>query len=185
MEKSDSQLIKAFQSEGDLGAAEELLLRYKDKLYSFLFQMLGAQHDAQDALQETMLSVLKNLNGYNEQNQFKAWIFRIARNKAINVMRFRKKTVLSDEPEMLENQMNTDSGEETSSRISKEEKISELNKALQKLPDNEREVVVLRIQGEIPFKEIAEMTGVSINTVLGRMHNAKKRLKQLLETMPS
>jgi len=53
------------------------------------------------------------------------------------------------------------------------------------LPQVEREVVLMRIQGEIPFKEIAELTGVSINTVLGRMHNAKKRLKQIMETMPA
>lgn len=145
--------------------------------------MLGSEHDAQDALQETMIGVLHNLKNYQEQNQFKAWIFRIARNKAINVMRLRQKTVLSDQPEKLESSM--EPNEESDSSLVRDEKILELNKALQKLPQVEREVVLMRIQGEIPFKEIAELTGVSINTVLGRMHNAKKRLKQIMETMPA
>ena len=163
-----------------MAAAEQLLLRYQNQVYGFLFTMLKTQHDAEDALQETYFSALRVLKNYTEQNQFKPWIFRIARNQAITIIRRRKRVTVQETPYNVPGTDETDNQPQPGEMMARQEQIDAFRAAMDQLPEQEREVVALRVQSEMPFKEIALIMDCSINTVLGRMHNAKQRLKQLM-----
>lgn len=182
MESSDIQLISQFRDHHDLEAVESLFQRYQDVLFGFLVSILKESHDAEDALQETFFQAMKGLKNYREQNQFKAWIFKIARNQAITIIRKRNRYSVQEDPhqhaEIQGGEAHSDSL--PMEHMAKEESIESLKQAMEQLPDVEREVVILRLQSNLPFKEIAKTMNCSINTVLGRMHNAKKRLKQTL-----
>ena len=185
METDDETLLLRIREHDDMGAAGQLLRRYQNQIYAFVFGMLKEKHDAEDVVQETFTKALAHLDSYTERHQFKAWLFRIARNEAVTIIRRRKRTVLQESPYAISDDdpfqpMN----QEPRQVLERREALAALDSALERLPSAEKEVVVLRLKAEVPFKEIASIMNCSINTVLGRMHNAKKRLKQLLEEQP-
>lgn len=180
MDDSDGQLIARFQDRNDLQAVEQLFQRHQDAVFGFLVSMLKEPHDAEDALQETFCRAIRGLQTYREQQQFKAWLFRIARNEAVTIIRKRSRISLQEDPYQLAETGEADSSDLPVEKLAREEDYQSLEEALKQLPEAEREVVVLRLQSDISFKEIASLMNCSINTVLGRMHNAKKRLRQLL-----
>ena len=179
----DSLLIRKFCSDGDGEAAAELLGKYERALYQFIRQMLHHSQDCEDAMQETFSKALCALPRYREENHFKSWLFRIGRNEAISVIRRRRRTVIVESPEERpEADPLIDSQPAVSEVMEQRERLQALDQAISQLPEKEREVVAMRTQGELPFKEIAEIVGAPIGTVLARMHAAKKRLKSLLNT---
>ena len=170
----DNQLIKRCV-DGDDKAFEMLYNRYRLQLYSYLNKLLPGQSAMVDDLfQQTWVKVLDVLPRYQDQNRFISWLFRIAHNLAIDHFRRESRQEFVEVHERIadENTVPWD-------RVHREELKSSLAEALDELSDEQREVVLLR-QREIPFKEIAEIQGVSINTVLGRMHYAVKKLQNVL-----
>jgi len=163
---------------GDKSAQEELLRRYQNRLYTYLFRVLKNKHQAEDALQETFMLVLKNIAKYKEQGNFNAWIFRIAYRQALQIFRKRKRKLNNLEqiepiiPKQTENIRDV---------IIRNEQYSNIKLAVAKLPDDEQTVVSLRIYAKLSFKEIANIMDCPINTALGRMRNALKRLKKELQ----
>lgn len=180
MDESDGQLIARFRDRNDLQAVEQLFQRYQDAVFGFLVSMLKEPHDAEDALQETFCRAIGGLQNYREQQHFKAWLFRIARNEAVTIIRKRRRVSLHEDPYQAAEIAEVDSTDLPVEKLTREEVYQSLEEALKQLPAAEREVVVLRLQSDVPFKEIASLMDCSINTVLGRMHNAKKRLRHLL-----
>lgn len=180
----EAELIQRFKDDRDLSAAAELLTSYEKRLYQYLYRVLGHRQDAEDALAETFGKALRGLEGYEERRQFKSWIFRIAHHEAINVIRRRERVVVQEEPERnLEDGTSGDGiGGEARflERLMTKERMEQLRRAIPRLPVAEREVLLLRMKSELSFKEIAEVTDSPLNTVLGRMHNAKKRLRELI-----
>ncbi len=182
----DPALVRRFCDDGDREAAAELLGKYERALYNYLWQMLRHTQDCEDAIQNTFAKALRALPRYREQSHFKSWLFRIGHNEAIDAIRRRKRTVADEAPEEhaaadpLARQVPTASEE-----LERGERTDALREAVTKLPDAEREVLLLRLQGDVPFKEIAKVTGSPLGTVLARMHNAKKRLRPLLEPLLS
>jgi RNA polymerase sigma-70 factor (ECF subfamily) len=178
----DSTLIRKFCNDGDAGAATELLGKYEQALYQFIWQMLRHPQDCEDAMQETFSKALRALPRYREENHFKSWLFRIGHNEAINIIRSRQRTAVTESLEdLVETDILTDHSPSASELLEKDERLRALDEAVAKLPDAEQEVLAMRLQAELSFKEIARITGAPIGTVLGRMHNAKKRLKPFLE----
>jgi RNA polymerase sigma-70 factor (ECF subfamily) len=172
----DSTLIERFCRGGDLRAAGELLGRYERELYNYLWQMLRHTQDSEDALQETFAKALRALPRYREENHFKSWLFRIGHNEGLNVIRRRKRAGALPEAEL---ELETASAADAQVEVA--ERASALHEAIGALPDAERQVVVMRLQSEMPFREIAEVVGAPLGTVLARMHAAKRRLKEMLE----
>ena len=172
----DSSLIDRFCRAGDLRAASELFGRYERELYNYLWQMLRNTHDSEDVLQETFVRALRALPRYREENHFKSWLFRIGHNEGLNVIRRRKRA--NALPESAPEPASEDSA---AAPVEAAERASALHEAIAELPDVERQVVVMRLQSEMPFREIAEVVGAPLGTVLARMHNAKRRLKTILE----
>lgn len=179
----DSFFIRKYCNEGDGDAAIELLKRYERPLYQFIWQMLQQQQDCEDVMQETFRKALRALPDYREENHFKSWLFRIGRNEAIDIIRRRRRTIVAEAPEEylggVEDIVSLPGPREL---IEEKESVQALMRAIALLPEKEKEVVAMRTQGELSFKEIAKIVGAPIGTVLARMHAAKKKLKSLLNT---
>lgn len=170
----DSELI-ARCGNGDEQAFELLYQRYRLQLYSYLNKLVPGRADIVDDLyQQTWIRVLDSLARYREQKHFLSWLFRIAHNLAMDHFRQQAKheTVeLDEKASVTENPPWVDTD--------RQELAAALGKAVEELPREQREVFLLRQQG-IPFKEIAAVQEVGLNTALGRMHYAVNSLRQLL-----
>lgn len=175
---SESDLI-ARARKGDMTSANQLLSRYQRPLWGFLLSLLGHQADAEDALQETCLKALRGLSGYRDERKFKSWLFQIAYRESLTLRRRQKRApVTTEDADELESL--ADAEPLATVRLESIEARQRLRACVERLPEAEREVVLLRLQRDIPFREIAEITGAPLNTVLGRMRNATLRLRSMM-----
>ncbi|MEM1083528.1 MAG: sigma-70 family RNA polymerase sigma factor [Verrucomicrobiota bacterium] len=179
MERSDRDLIDHYLRKGDTASVRELLGRYEDRLHRYLWQMLRHHQDCEDALQESFRKALKALPNYHEESHFKSWLFRIGHNTALDMIRRRKKIV---ELDGLDGSDMKSGDEQPREAIEAKEQAEAVRRAVDDLPAHEREVVSLRMQADLSFREIAQAIGVPLGTVLGRMHKAKQRLRTKLST---
>lgn len=178
---TDDELILDFVR-GDALAFEELVLRYKNSLYQYISVMTGDEGAAGDIFQEVFLSVYKNAQKYQPQGKFKAWLFRLARNRVLNYFRDKDPLFSLDqtdeegkEPlhEMLP------SGEELPlEMLERAELAEEIRRASLALPPKQREIVYLRQY--MSFKDIAQMLGLPLGTVLVTSHRAIKKMQSML-----
>ncbi|HYY51996.1 MAG TPA: RNA polymerase sigma factor [Myxococcales bacterium] len=184
-ERTDEELLAAYQ-QGDPGAFESLLRRYRAPLYTFLLRMLGDREKAEDLAQETFLRIVKGASGWEHRARFQTWLFTIARNLCVDQSRrdrFRRADSLDaegrdGEPPLVESVPGAGIDPERGAASAKVRPL--LQKALLSLPAEQREVFILREQAGVPFREIAEMTGVNENTVKSRMRYALEGLRKAL-----
>lgn len=182
MEQTDAQLVKEYCKHGSLRAAGELVDRHALPVHRFLWQMLRQQQDCEDASQETFRKVLRALPQYEEKGRFAAWVFSVARNEALIVLRKRGRFV-SDETETGSRTARTASPYPNGAEhAALSEDAQRLEAAISELPSTEKEVVLLRLRENLGFREIAEITKSPLNTVLGRMHRARQKLKLALKS---
>jgi RNA polymerase sigma-70 factor (ECF subfamily) len=180
---NDAALISAY-IQGDSKAFETLLNRSKSKVYTTIYLIVKDRYIAEDLLQETYIKALDVINQgkYNEEGKFLPWIVRIAHNMAIDHFRKEKrypKIVLEDGSPLWNSfQFAEESSED---KQLKEDLIVNIRDLIKKLPDEQREVLVMRHYEELSFQEIAELTNVSINTALGRMRYALINLRKMLD----
>lgn len=180
----DSKLLSAYKN-GDEEAFKQLLEKYRNRVYTTVYLIVKDQYVAEDLTQDVFIKVIKTIkNGkYNEEGKFLPWLLRISHNLAIDYFRKIKRnpTIVREDGTDLFNSLYFADDNAESTRINKEthKKIRELIKTL---PKSQREVLIMRHFTDMSFKEIADMTGVSINTALGRMRyaliNLRKKLKQ-------
>lgn len=178
---TDAELVRQARR-GDDNALEMLLRRYQDPLYGYLLRMLKNRQDAEETVQAAFLIAIRSLSRYREQGRFKAWLFRIAHREALRVLRRTKRRreifeqgADSTVDEGIDPQPQPDEAAEAG------EKRQRLETALGTLPAVEREVVLLRMKEDLTFKEIAKLTGCPLGTALGRMRNALRRLREMME----
>jgi len=181
----DSVLITLYRN-GNEAAFNLLVDRYQSKVFTTIFLIVKDQDVAEDLLQDVFVKVLHTLNSdkYNEEGKFQPWVMRIAHNMAIDYFRKAKRypTILLEDGSNLLNSLSfaEDSSEEQ--RI-KEETLAFVRNLIDELPEAQKEVVIMRHYLDMSFQEIAEQTGVSINTALGRMRYAlnhiRKKMKQV------
>ena len=181
----DGVLITSYRN-GNEAAFNLLVDRYKSKVFTTIFLIVKDQDVAEDLLQDVFVKVLHTFNSdkYNEEGKFQPWVMRIAHNMAIDHFRKAKRypTILLEDGSNLFNSLSfaEDSSEEQ--RI-KEETLVWVRNLIDELPEAQREVVIMRHYLDMSFQEIAEQTGVSINTALGRMRYAlnhiHKKMKQV------
>ena len=174
---NDARLIYKLKL-GNRRAFDKLFIRYRDPLFGFLFHLTGNKQDAEDLFQETFIRIINNIHSYSHQNKFKSWIFKIAH----NCFREKERTTKTSTTENLESweERNSDfnSIRLVDTIIEQKEFMKYYTKALGTLSCDLKTVFLLRVQSELPFKEIAEILGCSINTVLGRMHYALMNLRK-------
>lgn len=180
--KSDRILIKMFIGGDEMGLVE-LLNRYQARVYTAINLKVKDASLADDIFQEAFIKVIHNLKEgkYNEEGKFLPWVMRIAHNLVID--HFRK---VQRSPSMINNdefdvfEILELPQENVESTMVKNQRDMDLRKVIQKLPEDQKEVLIMRHFCEMSFKEIAEITGVSINTALGRMRYALQNLRKLI-----
>lgn len=183
---ADEELVSFFCA-GQNEAFDELLLRYKDRLYSYISYIVKNNDVADDLFQETFVKAIITLRQgkYHESGKFYAWLTRIAHNLLIDQIRSERNENLSyhqDEENNLRDQTSILVFNRENEMV-QEQMLKEVKLMVDKLPNSQREVVFMRYYQDLSFKEIADITGVSINTALGRMHYAVKNMKRMAKKM--
>ena len=179
----DALLVKNYMA-GDENALSILINRHQSKIYGFIYSKILDRDISDDIFQDTFVKVIKTLksNSYNEEGKFLPWVMRIAHNLIIDHFRRNKKmpmfreteefsifSIMTDHSLTVENQMISDQVQE------------DLKKIIEELPEDQKEVLIMRIYQDLSFKEISELTGVSINTALGRMRYALMNLRKVID----
>ena len=181
---NDAELITSYKN-GNESAFSELLKRYSAKVYTSILLIVKDRYKAEDLLQECFMKAIDRMSRgvYNEEGKFGPWISRMAHNMAIDHYRKQKRnpTVILEDGSPVFNTMEFTEESIESVQIEKERNIR-LKELVQELPETQREVLIMRHYSGLSFQEIAEETGVSINTALGRMRyaliNLRKKVKQ-------
>jgi RNA polymerase sigma factor (sigma-70 family) len=177
----DNDLIRNFQN-GDESSLEILISRYKEKIYTTIFFLVKDKPLAEDLFQDVFIKIIETIrsNRYNEEGKFLHWALRISHNLCVDYFRKSKRTqFISGEStnifEMLE--LNSDAAD---TRIVQNQSHDKIRKMLDLLPEEQREVIILRHFADFSFKEIAEITNSSINTSLGRMRYGLINLRKMM-----
>ena len=178
----DTQLVHAFQ-EGNSQALEVLVNRYKDKLFSSILFLVKDKYLAEDLFQDVFIKIIDTIrNGrYTEEGKFLPWAMRIAHNLCVDHFRKIKRTPAvktSDDRDIFELINVCEDGADK--KIMQNQTHDRVRKMLDMLPEEQREVIVLRHYADLSFKEIAEMTNCSINTALGRMRYGLINIRKMM-----
>ncbi|WP_374539821.1 RNA polymerase sigma factor [Flavobacterium sp.] len=180
---SDAILLKNY-IDGDESALAILIERHQAKVYGFIYSKVGDTTISDDIFQDTFIKVIKTLktNAYNEEGKFLPWLMRIAHNQTIDFFRKNKKMPMQRETEeySIFNFM-SDSAQNIEGKLIEFQVEKDLKRLVESLPEDQREVLKMRFYDDLSFKEIADITGVSINTALGRMRYAVINLRKLIE----
>ena len=179
---SDTQLILAFQ-DGQGLALEALINRYKEKLFSSILFIVKDKYLAEDLFQETFVRIIDTLRckRYNEEGKFLPWAIRIAHNLCVDYFRKVKRTppiVTNDNQDIFDVLVVVN--ENAEQKVIRNQTHDRVHRMLNELPEEQREVIVLRHFGDMSFKEIAEVTNCSINTALGRMRYGLINLRKMM-----
>ena len=180
----DDQLLSAYAERGDQRAFQQLVNRHKDRVYGFILGMVHDSELANDLFQDTFLKVIdvmhRRRGGYDPQGRFLGWVLMIARNVVYDYKRSRSKwkDIANDDEEYWDRI--PDDAKSADEQLYLKERSQWLDACIESLPPSQREVVLLRQDAELTFREIAEITGVSINTALGRMRYALIHLRAMI-----
>ena len=179
---TDEQLV-CESANGNNEAFDTLLIRYKQRLFSYIFQMVRDRDLADDIFQETFIKAITTIRQgrYSDMGKFSAWLYRIARNLAVDSFRAEKgENVVSADDADYDVLNRRELAEDTIEDVMVDLQIEEdLRRLVDRLPDVQRQVLEMRYYQDLSFKEIAEITGVSINTALGRMRYAILNLRRM------
>lgn len=181
--QDDSALVQDYVN-GNEKALEVLIIRHKLKIYNFVYSKVFDRDTAEDIFQETFIKVIRTLKRgvYNEEGKFLPWVMRIAHNLVIDFFRKNNRIPTFDNNDEFDIFQLIGDGNPTAERVMIEEQVVEdLQKLIVELPDDQKDVLTMRLYKDMSFKEIAESTGVSINTALGRMRYAIINLRKLIE----
>ncbi len=172
---SDEELLQRFAS-GERAALEELFRRYRQPAYRVAFRLLGHEADALDAVQEGFVKALTHLAGFQGRSSFKTWLLRVVSNAALDLGRQRgRRETLTLEGELGHPQLLT--GDESGFSMEQADLRVLLDRALDTLSDVQRQTFVLYADAELTYREIAEVMGASIGTVMSRLFYARQKLK--------
>ena len=169
---------------GDESALETLVYRHKHRIYSFIYSKVYDRDVAEDIFQDTFIKVIRTLKkgAYNEEGKFLPWVMRISHNLVIDF--FRKNNRMpkfSNTDEFNIFSVLSDTSLNAENSLIKEQVETDVRRLVDELPDDQREVLLMRIYEDLSFKEISDKTGVSINTALGRMRYALINIRKLIK----
>ena len=181
---ADEELV-ALYAKGNNPAFDVLLNRYKSSVHSYIYYIVRNRDLTEDVFQETFVKAIVTIQQgrYSENGKFKAWIMRIAHNLIIDHFRQERNenTISNDEVDVdLFNDIRL-SDCTAEDQMVQNQVYADVRKLVRHLPDNQREVLEMRYYQDMSFKEIAEVTGVSINTALGRMRYAILNMRRMAE----
>jgi len=180
---TDADLVKSYINGSEI-ALETLVNRHKLQIFNFINSKINDRDTSEDIFQDTFIKVIRTLkNGlYNEEGKFLPWIMRIAHNLVID--HFRKSNrvpTIENKEEFDIFQFVSDTAPNAENILIEDQILKDIQKLIQELPHDQKEVLIMRMYRDMSFKEIAENTKVSINTALGRMRYAIINLRKLIE----
>lgn len=182
-DKADLELVKMYIAGCESGLIE-LLNRYKSKIYTAIHMQVKDDYLADDIFQETFIKVISILREgrYDEQGKFLSWVVRIAQNMVIDYFRkeSRGPSMVSSESQDIFDLLEI-SDEDIETKIVRNQISYDLTRLIQLLPDEQKEVLIMRQFCDMTYKEISDVSGISINTALGRMRYALVNLRRLIE----
>ena len=185
LQKMTDDTLVALYSKGNNQAFDILLDRYKDKLYSYIYFVVRNEEQTEDLFQETFVKAIVTIQQgrYSADGKFGAWLTRIAHNLVIDFFRQeRNENVVSNDEVEIDLFNNANLSDDTiETQMVNEQVLCDVRRLMVFLPENQREVVYMRFYQDLSFKEIAEITGVSSNTSLGRMRYALLNLRRMAE----
>ncbi len=179
----DALLVNKYVA-GDENALAILIKRHQSKIFGFIYSKILDRDLADDIFQDTFVKVIKTLksNSYNEEGKFLPWVMRIASNLIIDHYRRNKKMpMLRETEEFSIFSILRDSSPNIESEMITTQVELDLKKIIKGLPEDQQEVLMMRIYQDLSFKEISDLTGVSINTALGRMRYALMNMRKVIE----
>ncbi len=179
----DQELIRLY-ADGNADALSVLVIRYKDKLYTSIYLLVKDRYLAEDIFQETFFKIIDTLNEgkYKDEGKFLPWAMRIAHNLCIDHFRKVSRTPViktTDNRDIFDTLTFSEEGVEKS--IIQSQTSDKVVKMIEKLPEDQREVVVMRHYADLSFKEIARLTNCSVNTALGRMRYGLINLRKMMD----
>jgi len=180
---TDAVLVKNYMN-GDESALSVLIHRHKQRIYSFIYSKVFDKDITEDIFQDAFIKVIKNLKlgKYNEEGKFLPWVMRISHNLVID--HFRKNNRMPKFDNSGDFNIFSVLGDpalNAEKRIIKDQVECDLRRLITELPEDQKEVLVMRMYKDMSFKEISERTGVSINTALGRMRYALINLRKVID----
>ncbi len=180
---TDATLVSNY-IKGDERAIEILITRHKQRVYSFIYSKVFDRDVAEDIFQDTFIKVIRTLKHgkYNEEGKFLPWVMRISHNLVIDY--FRKNNRMpkfSNTGDFNIFSVLSDSSLDAEKSIIKSQVEKDVRRVIEELPEDQKEVLVMRVYNEMSFKEISEKTGVSINTALGRMRYALINMRKIID----
>ena len=169
---SEQELVHAY-IKGNENAIEQLILRHKNRVYTYIFYKVKDEELAEDIFQDTFIKVINTIKKgkYNDEGKFLPWVLRIAHNLVIDF--FRKNARMP--------MVNSSPNKNVEQSMQSSQTYKHLKKLIRHLPNDQKEVIMMRMYFDMSFKEIADMTNVSINTSLGRMRYGLINLRKMIE----
>lgn len=183
VEITDAVLVRNYM-DGSEAALSKLITRHQHRIYSFIFSKVFDRDVAEDIFQDTFIKVINTLKKgkYNEEGKFLPWVMRIAHNLVIDHFRKNKRMPKFDNSgDFNIFSILSDSDLNVETQIIKDQIENDVKELIKELPEDQLEVLTMRIYKDMSFKEISERTGVSINTALGRMRYALINLRKIIE----
>jgi RNA polymerase sigma-70 factor (ECF subfamily) len=181
---NDNRLVRKF-IDGDQEAIEMLITRHKDRVYTYIALIVKNQHLADDIFQDTFIKVIRSLKTgkYTDNGKFISWVLRIAHNLIIDHFRKEKLMGMTSNEDSEFDLFNSPrfSDDNIEDQLIYKQITSDVRRLIEELPDDQRQVIIMRHYLGLSFKEIADRTGVSINTALGRMRYALINLRKIID----
>jgi len=175
-EQPDSEIVRQIQSD-DAAAFDELMRRYKRPVVSFIFRMLGNSQDADDVAQDVFVRVYQNLDTYRPETKFSTWLFALARNAAIDRIRWRAR----HRTESIESAPEIVASSGTAEEVNAHEIGDQIAAAITKLPEDQKTAIVLSEYHGMSYAEIAGVMRCSEKSVESRLYRAKQTLRAALQ----
>lgn len=180
--QTDNQLVQSYIN-GDANALNELVERYKDKIYTSIYLLVKDKYLAEDIFQDVFIRIIDTLRGgkYTDEGKFLPWAMRIAHNMCVDHFRKVKRSPsikTSDDHDIFEVLNFHEAGADQ--KIMASQSHDKVRKMVDLLPEDQREVIIMRHYADLSFKEIAELTNCSINTALGRMRYGLINLRKMM-----
>ncbi len=179
----DALLVKKYV-DGDENALTVLINRHQSKIFGFIYSKISDKDISNDIFQDTFIKVIRTLKSksYNEEGKFLPWVMRIAHNLIIDHFRKNKKMPMFRETEEFSIfSIMSDNSLTIENKIIQDQVEIDLRKLIEELPADQKEVLIMRMYQDMSFKEISELTGVSINTALGRMRYALMNMRKVID----
>jgi RNA polymerase sigma-70 factor (ECF subfamily) len=180
---SDSDLVQEYLSGSEI-ALQKLINKHQARIFNFINSKVQDRDTAEDIFQDTFIKVIRTLKGgqYNEEGKFLPWIMRIAHNLVIDFFRKNNRMPKVKNTEEFDIfRFISDNSPNAEHSMVQDQVVKDLQKLIQELPEDQKQVLIMRLYRDMSFKEIAENTNVSINTALGRMRYAIINLRKLID----